>query len=329
MEIERDVGGVQGFHVMKRFCTEEHEKFLFLTQFPQHHLQGPAGRGGHSHFYHEHGPPEAIFELLNAVRDTGLCPYMTDPDYCLALNYEEGGTFAPHFDSRYRWGETVMGVCLGAPAVIKFSAHVGGKASVDIPIERRCIYVMTGESRVDWKHSIHSVNKMNKKKVTAVPSWNLDGLRRSLTLRSTKTCVCVLHIAPRRWLPLVAHFFLPALLPPGTGSSRWSNSCNAPRTPPCAPSCAACWSRSGGSGRRSTATRRTRASRTTRSRPRRRARSACCGRWSTARSPVRACRNAPCARAFWTRCARRPRAACVCTWIVPSSRYACVHRAAP
>ena len=89
-----------------------------------------------------------------------MCP----PNYCLPLHYSKGTTFSSHFDSRYRWGETVMGINLGAPSVIQFIPQFkNGVTGVtqNIYLPRPSIYIMSGPSRVGWKHGICKVSKVN------------------------------------------------------------------------------------------------------------------------------------------------------------------------
>ena len=102
--------------------------------------------------------------MLNAVHDSGLYRDMCPPDYCLPLHYSKGTTFSSHFDSRYRWGETVMGINLGAPSVIQFipqSKDGGTGVTQNIYLPRRCIYIMSGPSRVGWKHGICKISKVH------------------------------------------------------------------------------------------------------------------------------------------------------------------------
>ena len=102
--------------------------------------------------------------MLNAVHDSGLYRDMCPPDYCLPLHYSKGTTFSSHFDSRYRWGETVMGINLGAPSVIQFipkPKYGGTGVTQNIYLPRRCIYIMSGPSRVGWKHGICKISKVH------------------------------------------------------------------------------------------------------------------------------------------------------------------------
>jgi len=206
-----NVGGIPGFHVLKNCFTEEFEKFLVMTLHPSEPLVGEAGApvpglAGPGFGFPAFVPGSLcggqvveqfhplVFELLNLVVDSGLTTHLTPPDTCLGLTYMPGTTVPPHFDSCTIFGETLIGVSLGASAVIRFTLPgVDAPAAVDIVLPRRSIYIMCGEARVKYMHAIHSVNNVINKVVTDVPTggpkWNPDNLRFSLTLRSTKAYV--------------------------------------------------------------------------------------------------------------------------------------------
>ena len=120
------------------------------------------------------------------MRDCGLYPGLTSPNYCMSLTYPHGAVFPKHWDSRYRWGEAVLGVSLGAPARLTMHpAELGvGNQEVHVPLPRRGIYIMTGPSRTAWKHS---VDQVGVGAVGRLPHWNPLGHRRSFTFRCTKT----------------------------------------------------------------------------------------------------------------------------------------------
>ena len=68
---------------------------------------------------------------------------------------------------------------------MRFTHQKQRALSVDVPLPRRSIYVMTGESRVDWKHAVVPLPRAPAPPAE-VPWWNRGGWRRSLTLRATK-----------------------------------------------------------------------------------------------------------------------------------------------
>ena len=188
--IVRNAGGVRGLHVAYDCFTEEVEERLFRSVSEVHHV--PGTRTG----VEPMGPtswPDDYTRLCNLIKDCGLGPDLVPPNYCLPLMYPPKAGFAPHFDSRYRWGEAIMGVNLGQAGEMMFvptkdgdkaelAARTNGQQkTARVPLPRRSIYVMTGPSRYDWKHGI-----VKQKPTDPSPSWNPRNLRKSLTLRSTK-----------------------------------------------------------------------------------------------------------------------------------------------
>lgn len=119
------------------------------------------------------------------MRDCGLQPDLVTPDYCMSLSYPPNAVFPIHWDSRYRWGEYVLGVSMGSSAYITFHPVDKTLQNVRVELPRRSVYVMTGESRTDWKHSLNGVLRPGFG-VHAPLCWNPEGMRRSLTFRCTK-----------------------------------------------------------------------------------------------------------------------------------------------
>ena len=120
------------------------------------------------------------------VRDCGLVPEMVQPDFCLNLTYpHKCKGFNQHFDSRYRWGEHVVGINLGSASTFYL---MGGKGkTVNILLPWRSVYVMVGPARTDWKHGVRQVSdKWVLPGTHMIPDWNPLKCRRSITMRSTK-----------------------------------------------------------------------------------------------------------------------------------------------
>ena len=127
-KIDRDVGGVEGLYLMTDAFSEEIEKSLFLND--AFFLPSVSSSGWHFTYEDQHRSgkrchsvpsiPEPFltadaYRLCNLVRDSGLYTELVTPDYCLGLSYPGkdasggGSEFRPHFDSRFRWGESVVG----------------------------------------------------------------------------------------------------------------------------------------------------------------------------------------------------------------------------
>jgi hypothetical protein len=87
----------------------------------------------------------------------------------------------------------VVGVSLGAACVLTMQhspppSSVGLlRPSVKIALPRRSAYVLSGDARTLWKHGISGVKPPTRRGAGAAPEWNDAGVRRTLTLRTTKT----------------------------------------------------------------------------------------------------------------------------------------------
>lgn len=221
MPIYRDAGGVPGLHVLTGAFSEEIERHLFFLHpyFRERDLLGSGPlRGGELRtgglcYGTPDELPREIYQLANVVKDSGLFPDMLTPDYAQFWSYPLGGTapyaFHAHFDSRFRWGETVGGATLGQGC--KMSYYPANKiakeafqpramsgdliveagssekgAYVDIYLPRGSIYIMSGGSRYDFRHAIHQMSAINLRHFAPPPAWNACGARRSIILRSTK-----------------------------------------------------------------------------------------------------------------------------------------------
>jgi hypothetical protein len=90
-------------------------------------------------------------------------------------------------DSRYQWDEAIVGVSLGMDSIMYSTPNssANGGNDVDIFIPRRSIYVMTDDSRYNYKHGIGP--QETQQTVSPLP-WNPHSIWRSMIFRTTK-CV--------------------------------------------------------------------------------------------------------------------------------------------
>jgi hypothetical protein len=90
-------------------------------------------------------------------------------------------------DSRYQWGKAIVGVSLGMDSIMYSTPNssANGGNDVDIFIPRRSIYVMTDDSRYNYKHGIRP--QETQQTVSPLP-WNPHSIWRSMIFRTTK-CV--------------------------------------------------------------------------------------------------------------------------------------------
>ena len=227
--ILRDVGGVPGAHILLNAFSEEIERLLFTSsRFFKDSKNTEVMAGQQRANWHRHARtwgaafPAEVYKLANLIIDSGLYPGLVYPDMLLAMTYRtkdplsetkgykgqnRGPKFEKHFDSKYVWGETVIGVSLGAASCLRFfpakgqtmngpafaakgefgkglgASRVEGKR-VEIELPRRSIYIMSGPSRTDWKHAISPIIKKEDKSPPS-QNWN-PGFRRSLTMRTVK-----------------------------------------------------------------------------------------------------------------------------------------------
>jgi alkylated DNA repair dioxygenase AlkB len=227
LTIHRDVAGIPGLDLALDCFTEDAERRLFEDGS----LFEPVGESAPARERHSRGPVSPamgqwspdLFRLCNLVSDAGLVENPVFPDYCIPLSYPVGAGFAAHFDSRYRWGEAIVGVSLGQSCVLFLQAsseaskriqpHAPspGRAvearivpsttsngyAVEVTLPRRSIYVLRGAARYEYKHGIRAqtarrLDELSRKAAeggeqASPPWWNRPHrVRRSLTFRATK-----------------------------------------------------------------------------------------------------------------------------------------------
>lgn len=86
-----------------------------------------------------------------AAAFAGLAP--EEIRQALVIRYDPGAAIGWHRD-RPQFG-TVIGVSLGAPAVLRLRRRSAtGFERRALPLAPRSIYVLTGEARAEWEHSI-------------------------------------------------------------------------------------------------------------------------------------------------------------------------------
>jgi alkylated DNA repair dioxygenase AlkB len=82
--------------------------------------------------------------------------------------YESHNGLRPHFDNRTTYDEVICGVSLQCDCKITF---IKGSSKIPVNIPKGSLYLMTGDSRKKYKHSI--------------TPGDIDGTRISITIRST------------------------------------------------------------------------------------------------------------------------------------------------
>ena len=128
MRLVKNVAGVDGLHIALDAFGEAAERRLFESQrihAPQEsHGPNSDADGRRAGRCHRPLPDDVdLFRVCNLVGDCGLYPGYVTPDYVYAITYPPKAAFNKHLDSRYRWGETVVGVTLGQAGTVYFEPN--------------------------------------------------------------------------------------------------------------------------------------------------------------------------------------------------------------
>lgn len=108
-------------------------------------------------------PPWLLFLRERAANVAGLDPALLEQ--ALLLKYGEGAGIGWHKD-RPAFAH-VFGVSLGEHAVMRFRKKVGERwRRVNVPLEPRSLYHLTGEVRHDWEHSIVEMSEGTRYSIT-------------------------------------------------------------------------------------------------------------------------------------------------------------------
>jgi len=190
---QRDVAGVKGLHIVYDVFTEDVEQRIFLDRSIFEEASKTAERECKA--LHARQWSTDMFRVVNAVRDSGLYPELTLPNWSFNYTYPEGGMFRPHNLSTHRWGVAQVGVCLGRGGLMTLQETTGAGGdgrpkkitgtTVHVELPRRCIYIMLDECRNHWVHGILKMTPARLEHLPA-PAWNPQGYRRSLKFRSSK-----------------------------------------------------------------------------------------------------------------------------------------------
>ena len=201
--MEIDYGGVNGLVRIKEFFDETTEKRMWWSDiFPD----PVENKERHMFALRTDDFTDDIINIINKIKDLkdtkdknekqlfDICVKWTKKgdhpmDYASTINYNGGSGFAAHYDSRYRWGPIIVGINLGRSMELELSrgsAAKGNRQVVRMELPRRSIYLMTGEARTEWKHSIVAIPmKEFTKRTSDIPDWNINNMRRSIILRES------------------------------------------------------------------------------------------------------------------------------------------------
>jgi alkylated DNA repair dioxygenase AlkB len=117
--------------------------------------------------------PEGLREIFREVR--GAFPELRmEADQCIVNRYLPGEGISHHTDDRRLFGPDILVLSLGSDVTMEFRPP-GGGPEVPIRIPRRSAYLMSGEARNSWQHSLPARKKDGKE---------VRGTRISITYRS-------------------------------------------------------------------------------------------------------------------------------------------------
>lgn len=92
----------------------------------------------------------SIEGILKDIADHLARNNILNPTQCIVNEYTKNQGISAHTDSN-NFGPVIAGVCLNESCYMKFT---NGNLEYDCWLPRRCLYIMSGESRTSWKHSI-------------------------------------------------------------------------------------------------------------------------------------------------------------------------------
>ena len=149
-------GKMDGFYLFYNVIDKALEKKLINTveTYTQYIRYETSGK-----IFYQMSPcdfPKEWTELLKIIK--GLHSSCTGFDYSLQLKYDKGVYFRAHYDSKKRWEEFIVGINLKSNAELYFTKK--GTKTVNIVIPPRSIYILSGDSRYNWRHGIKKVNEL-------------------------------------------------------------------------------------------------------------------------------------------------------------------------
>ncbi|NET71458.1 MAG: alpha-ketoglutarate-dependent dioxygenase AlkB [Sphaerospermopsis sp. SIO1G2] len=95
--------------------------------------------------------PDWLMEHCQRLHDNGYFPKL--PDQVIINEYQPGQGTASHTDCIPCFEETIASISLGSPCVMDFT-HSEMKEKVSVPLEPCSLFILKGDARYKWKHSI-------------------------------------------------------------------------------------------------------------------------------------------------------------------------------
>ncbi len=183
----------EGFLLREAFVEPDEERAILeeiaARELREVRMHGVVAKRRVLHFGWTYGyqswriePGEPFPPWLTRLRDRAAALGGLDPEavtQCLVSHYPPGAGIGWHRDAPM-FGPVVIGISLGAPCRFKLRKTAGGVPHVyEARLEPRSAYVLAGEARQSWQHTIPPVRE----------------LRHSLTFRTVRD--------PKRWTAAV------------------------------------------------------------------------------------------------------------------------------
>ncbi len=157
----------EGLRAIEDFVSVEEERALLdeMTHVPFREVAmlGVAARRTTAHYGWDYGydswkispaePPPAFLVPLRARAAALIGVGPEELEEILVTRYPPGAGIGWHRDAPM-FGPAVVGVSLGAPAVMRFRRRGEGRTSYRLPLPARGAYVLAGAARTDWQHTI-------------------------------------------------------------------------------------------------------------------------------------------------------------------------------
>jgi len=165
----KNYGNIEGLYIINDFIDEDTERRLFNSNMFQKHNNNKVTE------MYSLNMTKFTDDVFKIIKDLKQLNIDFNIDHGTAINYNNGSGLPSHNFSRYKWGPLIISICLGLDMCCKFTRK--GFESVIVKLPRNSVYIMSGDSRTKWKHSIIS-NREYK-----APDWNIYKMRRSILLR--------------------------------------------------------------------------------------------------------------------------------------------------
>ncbi|HEY7160565.1 MAG TPA: alpha-ketoglutarate-dependent dioxygenase AlkB [Acidobacteriota bacterium] len=171
-ELEPTIYYPDGFRYYEGAITSAEEKdilnFIHSLEFLPYVMRGQASRRGIVRFGHDYGPvggdhhtvrPLAA-ELIRLRDRAAEIAGLSSKDFVASVvtHYPPGATIGWHSDMTM-FGPVVFGFSLAASCTFKLRPKAEPKKIYKLNLEPRSLYVMEGNVRSDWEHSIPPVKQ--------------------------------------------------------------------------------------------------------------------------------------------------------------------------